>query len=61
MKNYNTTENPEFLNEYLVYLKIVKLLSERTISEYYLDTKMFLKFIHQKPDTSNKFMINNYK
>lgn len=56
MKNYNTTENPEFLNEYLVYLKIVKLLSERTISEYYLDTKMFLKFIHQKTDTSNKFI-----
>lgn len=56
MKNYNTTENPEFLNEYLVYLKIVKLLSERTISEYYLDTKMFLKFIHHKSDDSDKFI-----
>lgn len=51
MKNYNTTENPEFLNEYLVYLKIIKLLSERTISEYYIDTKMFLKFIHHKTDS----------
>lgn len=51
MKNYNTMENPEFFNEYLIYLKIVKLLSERTISEYYLDTKMFLKFIHHKIDS----------
>ncbi len=41
---YNNECNPEFLNEYLVHLKIVKALSERTIDEYYLDTRLFLKF-----------------
>ena len=44
MKNYNNSSNPEFLNEYLVHIKVVKMLSERTIQEYYLDTRLFLKF-----------------
>lgn len=45
MKNYNNSENPEFLNEYLVHIKVVKMLSERTVQEYYLDTRLFLKYI----------------
>lgn len=45
MKNYNNSENPEFLNDYLVHIKVVKMLSERTIQEYYLDTRLFLKYI----------------
>lgn len=44
MKNYNNESNPEFLNSYLVHLKIVQLHSERTIQEYYLDIRLFLKF-----------------
>ncbi|SEK19376.1 Site-specific recombinase XerD [Ruminococcus sp. YRD2003] len=44
MKNYNNSENPEFLNDYLVHIKVVKMLSERTIQEYYLDTRLFLKY-----------------
>ena len=47
MNNYNTTENPEFLNEYLVHLKLVQLLSERTIQGYYEDIRLFLRYIHQ--------------
>lgn len=47
MKNYNTPENPEFLNNYLVHIKIVQLLSERTIQEYYLDVRLFLKFVYE--------------
>lgn len=45
MKDYNNNENPEFLNDYLVHIRIVKMLSERTIHEYYLDVRLFLKFI----------------
>ena len=45
MKNYNNSNNPEFLNDYLVHIKVVKMLSERTIQEYYLDTRLFLKYI----------------
>ena len=44
MKNYNNSDNPEFLNDYLVHIKVVKMLSERTIQEYYLDTRLFLKY-----------------
>ena len=47
MKNYNNSSNPEFLNNYLVHLKVVQMLSERTISEYYFDVRLFLKYIHK--------------
>lgn len=46
MNNHNNHENPEFLNEYLVHIKIVRLLSERTIEEYYFDVRLFLKFFY---------------
>ncbi len=45
MKNYNNNKNPEFLNDYLVHIRVVKMLSERTIDEYYLDIRLFLKYI----------------
>lgn len=41
----NSKNNPEFLNDYLVHIRIVKGLSERTIDEYCIDIRMFLKFI----------------
>lgn len=44
MIKYNLPENPDFLNEYLVHLKLYKRLSERTIEEYYFDTRLFLKY-----------------
>ena len=47
MKSYNNETNPEFLNDYLVHLKLVKMLSERTINEYYIDTRLFLKYVHR--------------
>lgn len=47
MKNYNNESNPEFLNNYLVHLKVIKMLSERTIQEYYFDLRLFLKYIHK--------------
>ncbi len=45
MTNYNNSGNPGFLNDYLVHIRVVKMLSERTIHEYYLDVRLFLKFI----------------
>ena len=45
MANYNTSDNPEYINEYLVHLRVVKMLSERTIQEYYFDIRLFLKYI----------------
>lgn len=44
MNKYNIPDNPDFLNDYLVHLKLVKLLSERTIEEYYFDIRLFLKY-----------------
>lgn len=44
MNNYNNSNNPEFLNEYLAHIRVVKMLSERTVQEYYLDTRLFLKY-----------------
>lgn len=46
MKNYNNDKNPEFLNEYLIHIKIIQMLSERTIHEYYFDVRLFLKYIY---------------
>ncbi len=48
MANYNNEDNPEFLNNYIVHMKVVRLLAERTISEYYFDIRLFLKYIHSK-------------
>ncbi|MCM1315579.1 MAG: tyrosine recombinase XerC [Alistipes senegalensis] len=47
MPSYNNVSNPEFLNDYLVHLKLVKMLSERTINEYYIDIRLFLKYVHK--------------
>ncbi len=46
MRNYMSSDNPEFLNNYLVHIKVVLDLTERTISEYYFDVRLFLKYIH---------------
>lgn len=47
MKNLNNNSNPEFLNEYLIHIKIVQLLAQRTIEEYYTDIRLFLRYIHE--------------
>ena len=38
-------ENPEFLNEYVSYLSVVKGLSKNTVMVYYQDIRQFLRFI----------------
>ena len=54
MNNYNSSENPEFLNEYLVHIKIVKMLAERTIQEYYTDIRLFLRYIYENNHNTDK-------
>lgn len=39
-------DNPKFLNDFLVHMKVVRLLSDRTIREYCFDTRLFLKYIY---------------
>ena len=43
MKRYN--DCPQILREFLTYHETIKGQSKLTISEYYLDLRMFLRFI----------------
>lgn len=43
MKKY--TDCPQILRDFLTYHETIKGQSQRTISEYYLDLRMFLRFI----------------
>lgn len=54
MKNYNNSGNPEFLNEYLAHIRVVKMLSERTVEEYYLDIRLFLKYFYNNISNTEK-------
>ncbi|WP_294412240.1 tyrosine recombinase XerC [uncultured Ruminococcus sp.] len=54
MKNLNNNSNPEFLNEYLIHIKIVQLLAQRTIEEYYTDIRLFLRYIHESNINTGK-------
>lgn len=46
---------PDFLNEFLIHLKTIRGLSLNTVDAYYMDIKLFLKFIIQH----NKNAVNN--
>ncbi|MBR4022092.1 MAG: tyrosine recombinase XerC [Ruminococcus sp.] len=59
MMKINTNENPEFLNEYLVHIKIARMLSDRTIQEYYMDIRLFLKYIYSIKYDSKSEEIND--
>lgn len=54
MKKLNNEQNPEFLNEYLVHIKIVQLLAQRTIEEYYTDIRLFLRYIYENNHNTGK-------
>ena len=43
MKRYN--DIPQILKDFLTYHETIKGQSQLTISEYYLDLRMFLRFI----------------
>ncbi len=41
----NKSECPDFLNDYIFYLRIVKGRSETTVNEYYINIRLFLRYI----------------
>lgn len=43
MKKYN--DSPQILRDFLTYHETIKGQSQKTISEYYLDLRMFLRFV----------------
>lgn len=40
----NKTRNPDFLNDYLTHLSVVKFLADGTVEGYYRDVQHFLRF-----------------
>lgn len=46
----NRAECPEFLLEYIMHITVTKGLSKRTVQEYYLDIRLFLKYIRLMKD-----------
>lgn len=38
------SENPDFVNDYIMHISVVKGLSERTVESYYQDIRQFLRF-----------------
>lgn len=46
------TECPEFLLNYIFHITVTKGLSTRTVQEYYLDIRLFLKYLRMMKDPS---------
>lgn len=41
---------PDFFLDYILYITVTKSLSKRTIQEYYLDIRLFLKYLRMMKD-----------
>ena len=41
----NRDECPDFLNDYIFYLRIVRGRAETTVNEYFINIRLFLRFI----------------
>ena len=46
----NRAECPEFFLEYIMHITVTKGLSKRTVQEYYLDIRLFLKYLRLMKD-----------
>ena len=46
MNHYH--ESPQVLNDFLSYIQTIKGSSPKTVKEYYLDLRMFFRYIKQK-------------
>ncbi len=61
----NPKECPPYLNEFFTYQRVVKIKSERTLESYYIDLRLFLRYVKLTrngitPDTPmNKIPIND--
>ncbi|MGN1410906.1 MAG: tyrosine-type recombinase/integrase [Oscillospiraceae bacterium] len=43
--NLDRKNNPEFLNDYLTHIRIVQGCLERTVFAYFIDVRMFLRYV----------------
>ncbi len=50
MDNIDRKECPEFLIDYILHITVTKGLSKRTVHEYYLDIRFFLKYLRMMKD-----------
>ncbi len=42
------SDSPAFLKEFLYYMQTIRSLSSKTVEAYYIDLKLFFRFIYQK-------------
>lgn len=63
MSGINTTinknDNPDFLNDYLDYMRVVKQLSPRTVIGYYQEIRLFLRWIIMKDSGSENCVLQD--
>ncbi len=48
MKNNYTDDCPDYLEQFLTYLKVVRDRGERTVEAYYIDLRSFLRYVKIK-------------
>ncbi len=54
-------ENPMFLNDYLTYLDVIRGRSARTVTEYYHDISLFLRWVYAERNRLSKDEIAEVK
>ena len=55
----NPKECPRYLNEFFTYQRVVKIKAERTLESYYIDLRLFLRYVKlTKGDIDPKTPIN---
>lgn len=62
LQKINPKECPHYLNEFFTYQRVVKLKAERTLESYYIDLRLFLRYVkltkgNIDPNTSIKEII----
>ncbi|MBQ3008554.1 MAG: tyrosine recombinase XerC [Oscillospiraceae bacterium] len=54
------SDSPQFLKEFLYYMQTIRGLSVRSVEAYYIDLKLFLRYIFQKKNNCiNNELIND--
>ncbi|MEG2295231.1 MAG: tyrosine-type recombinase/integrase [Oscillospiraceae bacterium] len=55
MNNNNLNDCPDFLKEFLFYIQTIKGRSERTVDGYYIDLRLFFRFIKSTKQLNHDF------
>ncbi|MDO5558194.1 MAG: tyrosine-type recombinase/integrase [Oscillospiraceae bacterium] len=63
--NINKADYPEFVNDYIFYLRIVKGRAETTVNEYFINVRMFLRYVMMMKEDIDKpldeISVRNFK